>query len=100
MPFQVDSDDDSIIDFTGWKVYFIVKKTLATDNIDAIIDEVMDVDPVSGVCSFTNSDETTAGFAVGNYICGSKVVDADGNVAHTDVDVFIVRDVAYKGPTA
>lgn len=98
VPFSV--EEDGVVDFTGWKVYFIVKKDLSTSNADAIINETIDIDSVTGAGSFILSDEETAQMTVGSYIYGAKVVDSDGNVAHTDVGTFIVEAVAYEGATA
>lgn len=92
--------EDGVADYTGWKVYFIVKKDLDTDNASAIINETISLDGVTGEGSFTLTDEETAVLTVGEYVYGAKLVDNLGNVAHTDVGVFIVEAVAYKGATA
>lgn len=98
VPFA--AEEAGVVDYTGWKVYFIVKPTLDSDNSQAIIDETVSLDSVTGEGSFILSDEETAAMAVGEYIYGAKLVDNLGNVAHTDVGVFIVEAVAYKGATA
>ncbi len=97
IPFA--AEEDGVADYTGWKVYFIVKKDLDTDNANAIIDEIVELDGVTGEGSFVLSDEETAEMTPGEYIYGAKLVDNLGNVAHTDVGVFIVEAVAYKGAT-
>jgi hypothetical protein len=90
--------DDAIPDFSGWYIKFLVKKNFTDDNADAIINETIIPDPVTGEGAMTLEDEDTAEYEAGDYLYQGVVVDGDGNVAKTIVGTFRVLDTVYKGP--
>jgi hypothetical protein len=99
-PFECSSADDPSPDFTGWRVILMVKKNTGQDNADALINEDLTVDPVSGIANRTFTDEETAAFEVGTYVGQAVVVDGDGNVGKTQLFDLVVKDTTYKGAVA
>ncbi len=94
------ADDGPGSDYTGWKVRFIVKKSLTTPNAQAIINQEFAVDPASGLAQYTFSDEISADWPVGSYVYAGVLIDAAGNVGKTENGVFIVEASAYQGAIA
>jgi hypothetical protein len=99
VPFQCEIDE-AVPDYTGWVIKFIVKKRLTDANDDALINQTVSPDPLSGEATITLTDEMTAAYPVGTYIYQGVVIDSDGNVAKTELGTFVVKDTAYKGAIA
>lgn len=93
---EVEAYEEDISDYSGWTVYFIVKPNIRTENVAALIDEVITLDQDGQGSVLISADDTTK-FPEGTYIYGAKLIDSDGYQAHTDIGEFVVEYVAYQG---
>lgn len=107
IPFQFRSPGNDVGDWTGWRVYFIVKKQLSDPDTAALVNQTIIADPSTGYNELVLSGTETNAYPVGRYFYQATVVDGTGTVGKSEIGAFIVEETTllsdagdYEGPDA
>lgn len=86
------SQDDVVVDITGWTIFFTVKRDTDQEDADAAITKtVTPDDPTNGICNIALTDDDTD-IAEGIYRYDVKVKDDQDKLQNSSVGNFIIED--------